>query len=78
MEMNSVSQEAMRVVQQVERGELTASQANEKLLNLIVNAETIDDIQLAYIARAGLERLAANPQSGFGTKRNFQDNKLFI
>lgn len=60
--MNSVSQEAMRVVHQVERGEITASQANEKLLNLIVNAETIDDIQIVYIARAGLQRLAANPQ----------------
>lgn len=58
--MNPVSQEAMLVVHQVERGELTASQATEKLLNFILNAETIDDIRSAYVARECLERLAVD------------------
>lgn len=56
----AVSAEATNVVQKVKRGELSALQANRKLLDLLQMSETVDDLQFAYTARADLEKLAAD------------------
>jgi hypothetical protein len=58
MEKSAIALAAVHIVQQVRRGEISASDANEKLLDLILKAETVSDLNFAHAAREGIERLA--------------------
>lgn len=58
MEKSAISLAAVHIVSQVERGELSPADANEKLLDLILKAETVKDLNFTHAAREGIERLA--------------------
>lgn len=57
MEKSAIAVEAVRIVEKVNRGELSPPEANERLLKLILKAQTVKDLQFAHAAREGLEKL---------------------
>ena len=59
MKKRPVAVEAENIVRKVKQGELSARLANEKLLSLLQESETVADLHFAYAARADLEKLAA-------------------
>lgn len=56
--MSVITLTAVQIIHQVERGELSPADANEKLLDLILMAETEPDLNFAHAARDGIEKLA--------------------
>lgn len=59
MNKRPVAQEAESIVRKVKHGELSARQANEKLLALVQVSETVADLHFTFAARDDLEKLAA-------------------
>jgi hypothetical protein len=63
MKKRHVAQEAENIVRKVKQGELSSTQASERLLGLLQKSETVADLQLTYAARDDLEKLAAGALS---------------
>ena len=58
MKKSAIALEAVHIVRQVQRGAISTSDANEKLLDLILKAETVSDLNFTHAAREGVERLS--------------------
>lgn len=57
MAKSAIAQAAVRIIHQVERGEMSPSEANAKLLDLILKSESVSDLNFTHAARDGVERL---------------------
>ena len=57
MAKSTISQAAVHIIHQVERGEMSPSEANEKLLDLILKSESVSDLNFTHAARDGIKRL---------------------